>query len=72
MDGWKFSLNNKHKSVDPSCFVSMIQVDADGVIMLGIFSWHALNPLVPFEHYLNVTAYLSTYADCVRPIIATV
>lgn len=50
----------------------MIQVDADGVMMLGIFSWHALNPLVPFEHYLNVTAYLSTYADCVRPIIATV
>ncbi len=25
----------------------------------GIFSWHALGPLVPIEHCLNTTAYLS-------------
>ena len=29
----------------------------------GIFSWHRLGPLVPTEHYLNVTAYLSIVAD---------
>ncbi len=38
----------------------------------GIFSWHTLGPLVPIEHRLNATAYLSIFADHVHPFMTTV
>jgi len=38
----------------------------------GIFSWHTLGPLVPIEHNLNATAYLSIVADHVHPLMTTV
>ncbi len=37
-----------------------------------IFSWHTLGPLVPIEHRLNVTVYLSIVADHVHPFMTTV
>ncbi len=49
----------KHESMHPSCLVSTVQAGAGGVMVWGIFSWHTLGPLVPIEHRLNVTAYLS-------------
>ncbi len=33
------------------------------------FSWHTLGPIVPIEHCLNATAYLSIVADHVHPFI---
>ncbi len=56
--------------MDPSCLVSTVQ--AGGVMVWGIFSWHTLGPLVPIEHRLNTTAYLSIVADHVHPIMTTV
>ncbi len=38
----------------------------------GIYSWHTLSPLVPIEHHLNATAYLSILADHVHPFMTTV
>ncbi len=38
----------------------------------GVFSWHTLGPLVPIEHRLNATAYLSIVADHVHPFMTTV
>ncbi len=38
------------------------------VVVWGIFSWHTLDPLVPIEHRLNATAYLSIVADHVIPL----
>ncbi len=38
----------------------------------GIFSWHSLGPLVPIEHRLNTTVYLSIVADHVHPFMTTV
>ncbi len=38
----------------------------------GIFSWHILGPLVPIEHRLNATVYLSIVADHVHPFMTTV
>ncbi len=38
----------------------------------GIFSWHTLDPLVPIEHRLNATAYLSIVAYHVHPFMTTV
>ncbi len=49
--------------MDPSCLVSTVQAGGGGVIVWGIFSWHTLGPLVPIEHRLNATAYLSIVAD---------
>ncbi len=49
-------------NMDPSCLVSMVQAAGGGVMVWGIFSWHTLSPLVPIEHHLNATAYLSI--DC--------
>ncbi len=38
----------------------------------GIISWHTLVPLVPIEHRLNATAYLSIVADHVHLFMTTV
>ncbi len=59
-----------HGSMDPSCLVSTVL--AGGVMVWGIFSWHTLGPLVPIEHHLNATAYLSIVADHVHPFMTTV
>ncbi len=58
--------------MDPSCFVSTVQAAGGGVMVWGIFSWHNLGPLVPIEHRLNTTAYLSIVADHVHPFMTTV
>ncbi len=52
--------------MDPSCLVSTVKASGGGVMVWGIFS------LVPIEHCLNATAYLSIVADHVHPFIATV
>ncbi len=41
-------------------------------LLWWIFSWHTLGPLVPIEHRLNATAYLSIVADHVHPSMTTV
>ncbi len=61
----------EHESMDPSCLVSMVQAGG-GVMVWAIFSWHTLGPLVPIEHCLNATAYLSIVADHVHPFMTTV
>ncbi len=43
-----------------------------GVMVWGIFSWDTLDPLVPIEHRLNSTAFLSIIADNVHPFMTTV
>ncbi len=62
----------EHESMDPSCLVSTVQASGGGVMVWGIFSWHTLDPLVPIEHCLNATAYLSIVADHVHPFMTTV
>ncbi len=62
----------EHESMDPSCLVSMFQAGVGGVMVCGIFSWHSLGPLVPIEHRLNTTAYLSIVADHVHLFMTTV
>ncbi len=64
--------HKEHESMDPSCLVSTVQAGGGGVMVWGIFSWHTLGPLVPIEHRLNATAYLSIVADHVHPFITTV
>ncbi len=59
----------EHESMDPSCLVSTVQAVGGGVMVWGIFSWHTLCPLVPIEHRLNATAYLSIVADHVHRFI---
>ncbi len=59
------------KIMDPSCLVSTVH-GGGGVMVWGIFSWHTLGPLVPIEHSLNATAYLSIVADHVHPFMTTV
>ncbi len=58
--------------MDPSCLVSTIQAGGGGVMVWGIFFWHTLYPLVPIEHRLNATAYLSIVADHVHPFMTIV
>ncbi len=55
----------------PSCLVSTVHA-ARAVMVWGIFSWHTLGPLVPIEHCLNATAYLSIVADHVHAFMTTV
>ncbi len=62
----------EHESMDPSCLVSMVQTGGGGVMVWGIFYWHTLDPLVPIEHRLNATAYLSIVADHVYLFMTTV
>ncbi len=51
---------------------STVQAGGWGVTVWGIFSWHTLGLLVPIEHRLNATAYLSIVADHVHPFMTTV
>ncbi len=62
----------EHESMDPSSIVSTVQAGGGGVMVWGIFSWHTLGPLVPIEHCLNATVYLSIVADHVHPFMTTV
>ncbi len=62
----------EHESMDPSCLVSTVQAAGSGVMVWGLFSWYTLGPLVPIEHRLNATAYLSIVADHVHPFMTTV
>ncbi len=58
--------------MDPSCLVSTVQAGGGGGVMVwGIFSWHTLGLLVPIEHRLNATDYLSI-VDHVHPFMTTV
>ncbi len=51
----------------------MVQAAGGGGVMVwGIFSWHTLGPLVPIEHRLNATVFLSIVADHVQPFMTTV
>ncbi len=68
-DGRVRILCKEHESMDTSCLVSMVQ--GGGVMVGGIFSLHTLGPLVPIEHRLNTTAYLSIVADHVHPFMTT-
>ncbi len=58
--------------MDTSCLVSTVQAGGCSVMVWGIYSWHTLGPLVPIEHSLNATAYLSIVADHVHPFMTTV
>ncbi len=59
--------------MDPSCLVSTVQAGGGGGVMVRrIFSWHTLWPLVPIEHCLKATAYLSIVADHVHPFMTIV
>ncbi len=71
-DGRVIIWRKEHESMDPSCLVSTVQAGGGGVMVWGIFSWHTLGPLVPIEHRLNTTAYLSIVADHVHPFMTTV
>ncbi len=64
--------HKEHESMDPSCLVTTIQADGGGVTVWWIFSWHTLGPLVPIEHCLKATAYLSIVADHVHAFMTTV
>ncbi len=71
-DGRVRTRRKEHESMDPFCLVSTVQTCGGGVMVWGIFSWHTLGPLVPIEHRLNATVYLSIVADHVHPFMTTV
>ena len=53
--------------------VSTVQAGGGGGVMVwGMFSCHTLGPLVPTEHRINATAYLSIVADHLHPFMTTV
>ncbi len=61
-----------HESMDLSFLVSTVQAGAAGGVMVrggGVYSWHAL---IPIEHRLNTTVYLSIVGDHVHLFMTTV
>ena len=63
---------NTHESRDPSHLASVALADVGGVMMLRLFSWHTLDPLVPTGHHLIITAYLGIVADHVQPTFSRI
>ena len=63
--------------MDPTCLVvtsvaTVNRLVVGGVMVWGMFSWHTLGPLIPINHRLNATAYLSIVADHVHSSMATI
>ncbi len=71
-DGRARNWRKEHESMDSSCLLSTGQAGGGGLMVWGIFSWHTLGTLVPIEHRLNATAYLSIVGDHVHPFMTTV
>ena len=58
--------------MDPSCLESAVQAGGGGIMVWGIFSRHALGPLIQsVKHRLNAAACPSIVADHVRPFMTT-
>ncbi len=55
--------------MNPFYLVSTVQAAGGGVMVWGIINWHTLGALVPIEHRLNATAYLSIVADHDHPFM---
>ncbi len=68
MVGSEFDVKNMKAWIHPALSQRFRLV----VLVWGIFLWHTLGPLVPIEHRLNTTAYLSIVADHVHPFMTTV
>ncbi len=71
MVGSEFAVKNMKAWIHPS-LSQRFQAGGGGVMVWGIFSWHTLGRLVPIEHCLNATAYLSIVADHVHPFMTSV
>ncbi len=71
MVGSEFGIKNMRAWIYPA-LSPRFQAGGSGVMVWGIFSCHTLSPLVPIEHRLNATAYLSIVADHVHPFMTTV
>lgn len=52
----------------PSCLTSMVQGAFDNLVVWGIVPWHTLAFLVPTEHNLNTTPFLTIVADNAMPL----
>ena len=60
-------------TICPSCLLWTVQAGGGGGVMLwGIFAWYTSGPLVPVEHRLKTTTYLSIVADHVHPFMTSV
>ncbi len=70
MVGLELGIKNMKAWIHPA--LSQLFRLVEGVMVWVIFSWHTLGPLVPIEHHLNATAYLSIVADDVLPFMTTV
>ncbi len=62
-DGRVRMWRKEHESMDPSCLVSTVQAADGGVMVLGIFSWNTLGPLVPIEHYFKIYEIYQIISD---------
>lgn len=58
------------EDLDFCCLLSAVQ--ASGLIMCGIFSWHTFSLLIPTECRVNTTAYLGIDADHAHLFMTTV
>lgn len=52
----------------PSCLTSMVQGAFDNLVVWGIVPWHTLASLVPTEHKLNTTPFLTIVPDNAMPL----
>lgn len=61
-----------HESMDPTCLVTSVQASGSGATVLERFSWHTLGMIIPINHHMDTTSYLSIVADHVHPFMKTI
>lgn len=44
--------------MDLSSLESTLKASGGGIILVGLFYWDALSPVIPNKHHLNTTTYL--------------
>lgn len=68
MTAVQFDTNRMNSWTNP--LVSILQAGEGAVMVFGM--WHTLGPLIPINHHLDATEYLSIADDHVRPFMATI
>jgi hypothetical protein len=62
-DGGVWAWRRLHEAMDPSCLNGTMQAGGGSILVLGVFTWHGLGPLLHLNMSLTSDCYFALLAD---------